>query len=127
MAKHAPRGKGEAAAPSGDAPGPPTSKPRRAFPVAALREMAMTSCSTNLARLHYQLKAAGLSTRVEFMNQLREKGLASEFLAVMTYEKGDHPYKNRSDLIAFLAHSSPKLRIAFSIVHQTFENSLRAV
>ena len=37
----------------------------KGFPAAELWEMAIVSCSTKLARLHYQLKIAGLGTRVE--------------------------------------------------------------
>ena len=57
MVKHAVSGRGEVAPQGGDAPGPPVSKSRKAFPVAALRELAIISCSTKLARLHFQLEA----------------------------------------------------------------------
>ena len=63
----------------------PQPKSDVAFPVAALREMAIISCSTKLAHLHYQLKSAGLGARMDFVQQLRDQGLAADFLAVMTY------------------------------------------
>ncbi|KAL8725678.1 MAG: hypothetical protein Q9181_006325 [Wetmoreana brouardii] len=97
----------------------PTLKKRKAFPVAALRELAIISCSTKLVRLHYQLKNAGLNTRVGFMNRLREHGLVSDYLAVMTYEESDRPYRTRDDLVAFLTHGSPKLRELYTLLYQT--------
>lgn len=83
------------------------------------------TCSTKLARLHYQLKNAGLNTNVDFMNQMRDKGLDADFLAVMTYEKEDPVYETRDDLIGFLYYGSPKLRVLLAVVHQTcyVENS----
>ena len=50
------------------------------------------------------------------MNQLPEKGLGADFLALMTYEGGDLLYKTRDDL---LAHRSLKLRALFSIANKT--------
>ncbi len=89
------------------------------FPVSALREMAIISCSTKPARLHYQMKNAGLNRRVAFMNDLRDRGLGANCLAVMTYQQGDAPYKTRDGLIAFLTEGSPKLRSLLSVVHTT--------
>ena len=115
LEQHAPQA--DDAPPPTSQPGPQIKKPK-AFPVAPLRELAITSCSTKLARLHYQLKNAGLNSRVAFMNRLREKGLGADFLAVMTYEAGDPPYKSRDDLLRFLTHGSPKLRALFSMVNK---------
>ena len=81
--------------------------------------MGIISCSTKLARLHYQLKNAELNTRVTFVNQLREKGLGAEWLAVMTYEHGDPAYKSREDLVRFLTDGSPKLRILYAATRRT--------
>ena len=53
------------------------------------------------------------------MNQLREKSLAADFLAVMTYEKGDPVYSTRNGLIAFLTHDSPEFRIMYSFTYET--------
>ena len=67
---------------SKDAPKVPGPMEKRglAFPVAALRELAIISCSTKLARFHYQLKNANLNTKVSFMNQLRDRGLGADSL-----------------------------------------------
>ena len=81
--------------------------------------MAIATCSTKLARLHYQFKNAGLNTKVDFMNSMRDKGLGAHFLALLTYEKGDPTYQTRDGLLAFLVDGSPKLRALFSVVHQT--------
>ena len=103
---------------------PPTSQPgpqikkSKVFSIASLRELAITSCSTKLARLHYQLKNADLNSRVVFMNRLREKGLSVDFLTMMTYEAGDLFYKSRDDLLRFLTHGNPKLRALFSMMNK---------
>ena len=92
------------------------------FPVASLREMAIATCSTKLARLHYQLKNAGLNTKVDFMQAMREKRLGAHFLTLMTYEKRDPvdpTYEKRDGLLAFLVDGSPNLRALHSVVHQT--------
>ena len=65
------------------------------------------------------MKNAGLNTKVAFMNSMRDKGLGAEFLAVMTYEKGDNAYRTREDLLAFLSHGSPKLRVLFGAIYET--------
>ena len=86
------------------------------YPVAALRELAIISCSTKLARHYYQLKAARLNTKEAFMNQLRDKGLGADLLAVVTYERGDPTYETR-DGLAFLTDGSPKLRLLFTTIY----------
>ena len=65
------------------------------------------------------MKNAGLNTKVSFMNSMRDKGLCANFLAVMTYERGDNAYKTREDLLGFLTHGSPKLRVLFGAIHET--------
>lgn len=53
-----------------------------------LSELAMTFGSTWLAIFNYQSKNAGLNTWAASINQLREKGLGANLLAVMNYEAG---------------------------------------
>ena len=65
------------------------------------------------------MKNAGLNTKVAFMNSMRDKGLGADFLAVMTYERGDNAYRTREDLLGFLTHGSPKLRVLFGAIHET--------
>ena len=52
------------------------------------------------------------------MDQLQEKWLGADYLAVMTYERGDPSYETRDGLLAFLTDGSPQLRISYSIVRQ---------
>lgn len=52
------------------------------------------------------------------MDQLREMWLGADYLAVMTYERGDSPYDTRDGLLAFLTDGSPKLRVLYSVVNQ---------
>ena len=61
-------------------------KKPKAFPVAALREMAIISCSTKLARLHYQIKNADSNNRMPFINDLRDRGVGTNCFAVMAYQ-----------------------------------------
>ena len=87
--------------------------------VPAVKELTVVTCSTKLAPLHYELSSVVLKTQVEFMNELREQGLRSERLALMTYERGDPPYATRDGLIVFLIYRSPKWRISYSAIHET--------
>ena len=92
------------------------------FPVASLREMAITTCSNKLARLRYQLENAGLNTKIDFTHSMRQKGLEARFLALLTYDKGNPTYEKRDGLFAFLVDGSPKLQPPYSVLHQTCYN-----
>ncbi len=101
-------------------PVPQDKKTTNAFPTAPLREHAINTCSTKLARFHYQLKSAKLNTKVQFMDLMRENGFEAEVLAVMTYRPGDLTYDTRDGLLAFLADGSPKLKLLFGQVLRTY-------
>lgn len=92
-----------------------------AFPVAALREMAIVSCSPRLAWLHYQLRAGGLGIKVDLINQLRNRGVAVDFSAVMTHEHWDQQYRTRDDSAAghFVSNCSHNPTICAGSVNST--------
>lgn len=83
--------------------------------VSSLRKLSITSASTKLARLDYELDRLGASSLVESMDAFRQRKVGLDWFIRLVWREEDGPYpQTRRDKLAFLSDGSPLCRWLFS-------------
>ncbi|KAJ6162488.1 SNF2-like protein [Penicillium canescens] len=79
----------------------------------ALREMALSNCSTMLARLDKELQSVNQNTFVSTLESWRARGATGDFIHRTTRKEGELfcPAETGEELLEYLGYGSPCLRV----------------
>ncbi|QKX54988.1 uncharacterized protein TRUGW13939_02078 [Talaromyces rugulosus] len=78
-----------------------------------LRKLAIANFATKLARLNAIMENIGGDTHVTTLRLWRAKGMDAEMIHQITRGKGEKLARTAEDLLKFLTHGSPALRLIF--------------
>ncbi|KAJ5181125.1 hypothetical protein N7491_000679 [Penicillium cf. griseofulvum] len=79
----------------------------------SLRKLAIANFSTTLAILNAKLELGDSNTHVATLNEWRQENIAAEWVYMVTKEDTDCAIHSADDLMKFLVHGSPRLRLIF--------------